>query len=166
MERADTLGDQIAVAVDAAQYLTFSLGGNEFAVEILRVQEIRGSSPITTLPNAPDYVEGVMNLRGSIIPVLDLRARLAMGGGGGRGPAGVIIVATAGSQVKGMFVDSVSDVVSIPAAEIQQPPDLDTPAGPRFVKGLANVADRLVVLLDLDQVLGKDDEDARPADAR
>ena len=165
MESADTLGSQVAVAVDAAQYLTFSLGGNEFAVEILRVQEIRGSSPITTLPNAPDYVEGVMNLRGSIIPVLNLRARLAMGSGG-RVSAGVIIVATTGSQVKGMSVDAVSDVVSIPATEIQQPPDLDTPAGPQFVKGLANVADRLVILLDLDQVLGKDDEDASPKGAR
>ena len=165
MESADTLEGQIAVAVDTAQYLTFSLAANEFAVEILRVQEIRGSSPITALPNAPCYVEGVMNLRGSIIPVLDLRARLAMGGGG-RVSAGVIIVATAGSQVKGMSVDAVSDVVSIPAAEIQQPPDLDTPPGPRFVKGLANVADRLVILLDLDQVLGKDDEDARPAGVR
>ena len=106
-----------------------------------------------------------MNLRGSIIPVLDLRARLAMGDGS-RVPGGVIIVATVGSQVNGMAVDAVSDVVSIPAAEIQPPPDLDAPPGPRFVKGLVKVADKLVILLDLDEVLGKDDGEARPAGAR
>jgi purine-binding chemotaxis protein CheW len=165
MNRADTLSNEVGFAADAVQYLTFSLAGDEYAVEILQVQEIRGSAPITALPNAPGYVKGVMNLRGSIIPVVDLRARLAMGDGG-RGAAGVIVVVTVGGKVKGMVVDAVSDVVVIPTAEIQPPPDLDTPAGPRFVKGLAKAGDKLVILLDLDQVLGKDDGDPRPAPAR
>lgn len=164
MERADSLATEISFAADAAQYLTFSLGGDEYAVEILKVQEIRSSSPITALPNAPGYVKGVMNLRGSIIPVVDLRARLAMGEAG-RVPTGVIVVVTVGSKVKGMIVDAVSDVVGIPASEIQPPPDLDTPPGPRFVKGLAKAGDKLVILLDLDQVLGTDDGDARAARA-
>jgi purine-binding chemotaxis protein CheW len=164
MNRADTLSNEVGLLADAVQYLTFSLGSDEYAVEILQVQEIRGSSPITALPNAPGYVKGVMNLRGSIVPVVDLRARLAMGDG--RGSAGVIIVVTVGGKVKGMVVDAVSDVVVIPTAEIQPPPDLDAPVGPRFVKGLAKTGDKLVILLDLDQVLGKDEGDPRPAPAR
>ncbi len=164
MDRAEVLAHEISPAAEAAQYLTFSLGGEEYGVDILKVQEIRGSSPITALPNSPGYVKGVMNLRGSIIPVVDLRARLGMGDGG-RAAAGVIVVVTVGSKVKGMIVDTVSDVVGIPAAEIQPPPDLETPPGPRFVKGLAKGGDKLVVLLDLDQVLGMNDGDARPTGA-
>jgi purine-binding chemotaxis protein CheW len=163
--RGEALESRIGGAADSGQYLVFSLGGDEFAVEILRVQEIRGAAPITALPNAPAYVTGVMNLRGSIIPVVDLRARLGSSSGGGAS-SGVIIVVTVGSQVKGMAVDAVSDVVSIPAAEIQPPPELDAVPGPRFVKGLTAVADKLVILLDLDEVLGTDDGDARPAGAR
>ena len=165
MARGEALESRIGVAADPAQYLVFSLGDDEFAVEILRVQEIRGAAPITALPNAPVYVTGVMNLRGSIIPVVDLRARLGSVSGG-RTSSGVIIVVTVGSQVKGMAVDAVSDVVSIPAAEIQPPPELDAVPGPRCVRGLTAVADKLVILLDLDQVLGTDDGDARPAGAR
>ena len=164
MDQTSTLGSPVSFAADGTQYLTFSLGDDEYGVEILKVQEIRCSSPITPLPNTPAHVRGVMNLRGSIIPVLDLRSRLGMGEAEGKS-AGVIIVVTVGIQVKGMVVDAVSDVVGIPAAEIQPPPDLDNPSGARFVKGLAKTGDKLVILLDLEQVLGRDDGDARPAGA-
>jgi purine-binding chemotaxis protein CheW len=164
MDQTSTLGSPVSFAADGAQYLTFSLGDDEYGVEILKVQEIRGSSPITPLPNTPAHIRGVMNLRGSIIPVVDLRSRLGMGDAGDKA-AGVIIVVTVGTQVKGMVVDGVSDVVGIPAAEIQPPPDLDTPSGARFVKGLAKIGDKLVILLDSEQVLGRDDADARPAGA-
>jgi purine-binding chemotaxis protein CheW len=164
MDQTSTLGSPVSFAADGAQYLTFSLGDDEYGVEILKVQEIRGSSPITPLPNTPGHIRGVMNLRGSIIPVVDLRSRLGMGNAGDKS-AGVIIVVTVGTQVKGMVVDGVSDVVGIPAAEIKPPPDLDTPSGARFVKGLATIGDKLVILLDSEQVLGRDDEDACPAGA-
>ncbi len=164
MDQASTLGSPVSVTADGAQYLTFSLGDDAYGVEILKVQEIRGSSPITPLPNTPAHIRGVINLRGSIIPVVDLRSRLGMGNGADK-PASVVIVVTVGPQVKGMLVDAVSDVVDIPAAEIQPPPDVDTPSAARFVKGLTKTGDKLVILLDLDQVFGRDGGDPRPARA-
>ncbi|HET7875668.1 MAG TPA: chemotaxis protein CheW, partial [Methylomirabilota bacterium] len=78
MQRPIVLGNQVSFAAEGTQYLTFTLGGEEYGVEILKVQEIRGYSPITPLPNTPGYVKGMMNLRGTIIPVVDLRSRLSM----------------------------------------------------------------------------------------
>ena len=156
MQRSEVLGSQVSFGADGTQYLTFALGGEEYGIEILRVQEIRGYSPITPLPNTPGYVKGMMNLRGTIIPVVDLRSRLSITAAE-PGPFTVIIVVRVGTKVKGMIVDAVSDVVSIPATEIQAPPDFGTRPEARFVKGLAGAGDKLLVLLDLDQALLKDD---------
>jgi purine-binding chemotaxis protein CheW len=156
MQRPDLLGGQVSFAADGPQYLTFLLGGEEYGIEILKVQEIRGYSPITPLPNTPGYVKGIMNLRGTIIPVVDLRSRLSMRAME-PGPFTVIIVVKVGTKVKGMIVDAVSDVVSIPATEIQAPPDFGSQPEARFVKGLAGAGEKLLVLLDLDQALVGDD---------
>jgi purine-binding chemotaxis protein CheW len=142
-------------ATDGDQYLTFALGDGEYAVEILTVQEIRGYSAITAIPNTPAYVKGVMNLRGTVVPVVDLRAKLGMATAEDT-PFTVIIVVTVGARVMGVVVDAVSDVLNIPAADVQPTPDFGGAVDADFITGMAKAGDKLVVLLDLDRVLGAD----------
>jgi purine-binding chemotaxis protein CheW len=152
----------MASAQDAAaksQFLTFILGAEQFGVEILKVQEIKGYSAVTPIPNAPLYIKGVMNLRGTVVPVVDLRVKFGME------PAEydkftVIIVVTVGSKVMGLMVDAVSDVLDIPAAEIRMAPDLGVRVDTRFISGLANVGDRMAVLLDIERLLNEEEATA------
>jgi purine-binding chemotaxis protein CheW len=143
------------------QYLTFRLGEAEYGVPILAVQELKGQSNITPIPNAPPHLAGVMNLRGMIVPVVDLRVKFSL-------PDAVydrftvIVLVSVGAKIVGMVVDAVSDVLDIPAAEIQAVPDLGAQVDAGFVSGLARVGDKLVVLLDVAKVL---DGDARFAPA-
>lgn len=140
-------------ATDGNQYLTFSLDRETYGIEILRVQEIRGYSAATPIPNAPPWVRGIMNLRGTIVPVIDLRAKLGL-------PSSaynrftVIIVVNVGTRVIGLIVDAVSDVLTFSPQEVQPAPDLGGGSDGRFARGIARVQDSLVVLLDLERVLG------------
>jgi purine-binding chemotaxis protein CheW len=153
MEQLDTLSNQISFATDGSQYLTFRLGQEEYGVEILKVQEIKGYSAITPVPNTPAYFKGVMNLRGTIVPVVDLRAKFGM-------PEAeynqftVIIVLMVGTKVMGLIVDAVSDVLNIPKKDIQPTPDFGAQVDAQFINGMAKAGDKLVVLLDIDRVLG------------
>ena len=153
MEQLDTLNSQISFATDGSQYLTFTLGAEEYGVEILKVQEIKGYSAITPIPNTPSYVKGVMNLRGAIIPIVDLRAKLAMSEAA-YNQFTVIIVVRVGAKTVGVVVDAVSDVLNIPTKDIQPTPDFGAQVDARFISGLAKSGERLVVLLDIDKVLG------------
>jgi purine-binding chemotaxis protein CheW len=153
MEQLDTLNSQISFATDGSQYLTFTLGTEEYGVEILKVQEIKGYSAITPIPNTPSYVKGVMNLRGAIIPIVDLRAKLAMSEAA-YNQFTVIIVVRVGAKTVGVVVDAVSDVLNIPTKDIQPTPDFGAQVDARFISGLAKAGERLVVLLDIDKVLG------------
>jgi purine-binding chemotaxis protein CheW len=152
MEHLDTLGSQISFATDGSQYLTFTLGQEEYGVEILKVQEIKGYSAITPIPNTPAYLKGVMNLRGTIIPVVDLRAKFAMTAAE-YNQFTVIIVVTVGRKIMGLVVDAVSDVLNIPRTDIQETPDFGAQVDARFINGMAKAGDKLVVLLDIDKVL-------------
>ncbi len=140
---------------DVHQYLTFMLGQEQYGIEILKVQEIKGYTPPTPIPNAPAFVRGVMNLRGTVVPVADLRARLGM-------PATendqftVVIVVTVGSKVFGLVVDAVSDVLDIPGNDIEPRPDLGSGADITYLKGMAKTAERLIALLDIEELLGKE----------
>jgi purine-binding chemotaxis protein CheW len=156
MEQLDTLGNQISFATDGSQYLTFRLGDEEYGVEILKVQEIKGYSTVTPIPSTPSYVKGVMNLRGTIIPVLDLRSKLAMSEAE-YNQFTVIIVVTVGSRVIGLIVDAVSDVLNIPKEDIQATPDFGSEVDARFIQGLAKAGDKLMALLAIERVLGEDD---------
>lgn len=142
--------------MDGSQYLTFALGDEEYGVEILKIQEIRGYAPITPIPNTPAHIKGVMNLRGSIIPVVDLRRTLGMPTAEYT-PFTVIIVLHVGSRVMGLIVDAVSDVLDVARADIHPTPDFGTRIDARFIQGMARVGDKLVVLLDIDRVLAEDE---------
>ena len=140
-------------SLESGQYLTFSLGSEAYGVDILRVQEIKGYTAVTPIPNAPAYLKGVMNLRGTVIPVVDLRLRFGME------PADyttftVIIVVTIGARVMGLVVDAVSDVLDIAAGDVEPPPDFGGQVDARCLSGLAKAGDRLVVLLDIERVVG------------
>jgi purine-binding chemotaxis protein CheW len=138
------------------QYLTFSLDTEEYGIEILRVQEIRSTGAITPIPNMPSYLRGVMNLRGTIIPVVDLRAKLGMAATAATDFTAIVVV-TVGTKIVGLIVDAVSDVLDIPASDIQPPPDFGGHVDTRFINALARANERLVLLLDIERVLGAED---------
>ena len=153
MEQLDTLSSQISFATDGSQYLTFRLGQEEYGVEILKVQEIKGYSAITPVPNMPAYFKGVMNLRGTIVPVVDLRAKFQMAEAE-YNQFTVIIVLTVGAKVMGLIVDAVSDVLNIPRVDIQATPEFGAEVDAGFISGMAKAGEKLVVLLDIERVLG------------
>lgn len=156
MEQLDALSTQIGFATDGSQYLTFTLGQEEYGVEILKVQEIKGALAITPIPNTPEHIKGVMNLRGTIIPVVDLRRKFGLQAGEANAFT-VIIVVKVGPKVMGLIVDGVSDVLNIPITDIQATPDFGSQVDARFISGMAKAGERLVVLLDIDRVLGSED---------
>jgi purine-binding chemotaxis protein CheW len=140
---------------DVSQYLTFSLGQEEFGIEILRVQEIKGYSAVTAIPNLPPYIKGVMNLRGTVVPVLDLRAKFGMSDSEYTRFT-VIIVVNIGSRVVGLIVDAVSDVMDVAASELVPAPDLGPGVDTSFLTGMAKSQDRLISLLAMERVVGMD----------
>ncbi len=142
-----------ASADGASQFLTFTLDDQDFGIEILRVQEIKNFTKVTPIPNTPDCIKGVMNLRGTIVPIVDLRKKFNM-------PSTeysqftVIIVVNVGDKIMGLIVDAVSDVLNVEGDAIEGAPDLGT-IDTSFIKGLAKSGDRLVTLLDIERLLGE-----------
>ena len=141
------------------QVLTFCLGSETYAVDILLVQEIRGWAPVTRLPQAPTYMLGMLNLRGSIVPVIDMRVRFGLEQAPFT-PLTVIVVlsvqTSSGRREFGLVVDSVSDVVDIDTAELKETPSLGSKASVELIKGLAAVADRMLILLNVDELIRRD----------
>lgn len=140
---------------DGGQSFTFTLGHETYGVEILKVQEIRGYSAITPIPNTPAHVRGVMNLRAAIIPVVALRLQFGMAESE-YNQVTVIVVVTVGSKTVGVIVDSVSDVLNMARADAQETPDLGAQVDASFISGIAKSGEKLVALLDIDRVLGRD----------
>jgi purine-binding chemotaxis protein CheW len=143
-------------AAAGAQYLTFVCGGEEYGVEILRVQEIKGWDHVTRVPYAPPYVLGVMNLRGMIVPVIDLRTRLKLPKRDFDASTVVIVVrvrSSRGEKTIGIVVDAVSEVYSIVADAIQPVPELGGIAAGSCVRGIATVDGKMVMLLDIDSLV-------------
>ena len=143
-------------AAESHQVLTFVLGSETYGVDILRVQEIRGWSAVTKIPHAPAHVLGVLNLRGSIVPIVDLRMRFALERAEYTAITVIIVVSVnsrAGRRDFGVVVDGVSDVVDVNTAEVKPAPDLGSRSATDFIRGLVPVSDRMVVLLDIDRLI-------------
>ena len=138
------------------QYLTFTLDRHTFGVDILRVQELKGFTAITPLPNTAPHVRGVMNLRGTIVPVVDLRTRFDLKPGT-YNKSTVIVVVSVGARVIGLGVDAVSDVLTLNDGEVQPPPSIGMPIDAQMVSGLAQLDEQLVVLLDVDRILAPEE---------
>jgi purine-binding chemotaxis protein CheW len=147
--------DVSGIAADGNQFLTFTLGAEEYGIEILKVQEIKGYTAFTPIPNAPSYIKGVINLRGTVVPVVDLRIKFAMSEAE-YNQFTVVIVVTVGTRVFGLVVDAVSDVLNIPREAIEATPHLGRDVDTSFMTGMAKSNDKLIALLDIDKLIGKD----------
>jgi purine-binding chemotaxis protein CheW len=152
--RAEARADQPQPHADGAagEFLTFALGGEEYGVEILKVQEIRGYDAPTRLPDAPDYIRGVVNLRGTIVPVVDMRVKFRLANAD-CGPTTVMIVLHLGARVVGMVVDSVSDVVRLDAAQVREVPELGAAIDRQFLTGIGTLDERMLILLDIERLM-------------
>jgi purine-binding chemotaxis protein CheW len=135
------------------QLVGFHVGGEEFALDILRVQEIIRLQDLTRVPNSPEFVDGVMNLRGKIIPVIALRKRFGLDHVPPDKQTRIVVVEIKGT-VLGFVVDSVSEVLRIPAATVEPPPRLGK-VDQEYVSGVGKLDDRLLILLDLDRLMGE-----------
>jgi purine-binding chemotaxis protein CheW len=133
------------------QFITFRIGKEEYGVDIMAVREIKGWAPATRLPNSPHYVRGVMNLRGLMVPIYDLRARF----GGGETEitrTHVNIIVKVGERVFGVLVDAVSDILTIPEDQIKPAPEMDTTVDSTYLRGLVTIKERMVALLILEKL--------------
>ena len=146
-------------AAGSQQVLTFVLGNETYGVDILRVQEIRGFSAVTKIPHAPSHVLGVLNLRGSIVPIVDLRMRFSLERAEYNAVTVIIVLSVQSANGRrdfGVVVDGVSDVVDVNKAEVRPAPELGSASATEYILGLVPVADRMVVLLDIDCLIGND----------
>jgi purine-binding chemotaxis protein CheW len=145
-----------ATTPGSQQVLTFVLGSETYGVDILRVQEIRGWSAVTKIPHAPSHVLGVLNLRGSIVPIVDMRMQFNLERAEYTAVTVIIVLSVqsrAGRRDFGVVVDGVSDVVTLNEAQVKPAPDLGSRAATEHIRGLMPVADRMVVLLDIDRLI-------------
>ncbi len=155
-KQVDELTSQAAEGDAAGQYLTFLLAGEEYGVEILRVQEIKGWDSATPIPNTPEHVLGVLNLRGAVVPIIDLRKRFELESIP-YGPTTVVIVVKmindGHERTVGLVVDAVSEVYKLETGEIQPAPDMGGSINTEFVRGLATVEEKMLILLEVDEIV-------------
>jgi purine-binding chemotaxis protein CheW len=150
---------EMVAASSSQQVLTFTLGAETYGVDILRVQEIRGWAPVTRIPQSPPHVLGVLNLRGSIVPIIDLRRRFSLERAEYTAITVIIVLSVkSGNSLHdiGVVVDGVSDVIDIDTASIKPPPDLGGQINTEFIRGLAAVSEHMVMLLDVDHLIEGD----------
>jgi purine-binding chemotaxis protein CheW len=148
------------------QVLTFVLGNETYGVDILRVQEIRGWSIVTKIPQSPPHVLGVLNLRGSIVPIVDLRMRFSLERAEYTAVTVIIVLSVVSGASRrdfGVVVDGVSDVVDVNDGNVRPAPDFGARAATSYIRGLVPVAERMVVLLDIDRLIGADLESLESA---
>jgi purine-binding chemotaxis protein CheW len=140
----------------ARQYLTFTVGAGEYGVDIMKVREIRGWSETTRIPNSPEYMRGVINLRGLVIPIFDLRTRFHQGITEVT-EKNVVIVLAVGNRTIGILVDTVSDILNIDASELKEAPTTsDTDIDDRYVQGLISVKNKMVIILYTDSLFDQE----------
>ena len=146
-----------AAAQGSSEYLTFRLGAEEYGIDILRVQEIRSFEEPTRIANSPPHIKGVVNLRGVIVPVVDLRIKLSCEKIG-YDSFTVVIVLNVKGRVVGAVVDSVSDVLELPHKEIRPAPDMaGSSVDTAFITGIASVGERMLILMDIEQLMSSAD---------
>jgi len=141
------------------ELMAFRIGAQEFCIDIVSVREIRGWTPATALPHSPEFVRGVINLRGAVLPIVDLAARLGLES---VEPTSrhVIIVAQVGRQIIGLLVDAVSEILTVPDGAVQQTPDVASEMAKTFVRGVLAISGRMISLVALDEILPKTLRDA------
>ncbi|CAN5240458.1 chemotaxis protein CheW [soil metagenome] len=134
------------------EFLAFTLAKEEYGIDILKVQEIRGYEAVTRIANAPEFVKGVVNLRGIIVPIVDMRIKFKLGE-----PTydqfTVVIILNIGHRVMGMVVDSVSDVITLTPGQVRPAPEMGTTFGTDYLIGLGTIDDRMLILIDIEKLM-------------
>nr|WP_211217196.1 chemotaxis protein CheW [Psychromonas ossibalaenae] len=133
-------------------YLTFTLGDEEYGIDILTVQEIRGYDSVTSIANMPDFIKGVINLRGIIVPIVDMRIKFNLGDVTYHEMT-VVIVLNIADRVVGMVVDGVSDVISLSSEQIKEAPEFGAVLDTKYIKGLGVVDQRMLILIDIENLM-------------
>ena len=151
MEKLDDL-----TSAGAREYLTFRLDQEEYGIDILKVQEIRGYEPPTRVADAPNFIKGVVNLRGTIVPIVDMRLKFNCANAE-YNTFTVVIVLNLRNRIVGIVVDSVSDVMELPPENLKPAPDLDSGIDSGAVLGLGSLGDRMLILLDIERLMSASD---------
>jgi purine-binding chemotaxis protein CheW len=145
-----------AVTPETLQFLAFTLGDEEYGVDIQKVQELRGYDAVTRIANAPDFIKGVVNLRGIIVPIIDMRIKFQLGM-----PTydqfTVVIILNIGHRTIGMVVDNVSDVLTLQPEEIKPAPEMGTAIDTDYLIGLGTLDSRMLILIDIDRLMSSSD---------
>jgi purine-binding chemotaxis protein CheW len=153
-ENQDAASDPNMLTAGRSQFISFKIGEEEYAIDIMAVREIKGWSPTTTLPSQPSYVRGVMNLRGAIIPIFDLRRRFDMGVTNASASHVVIVVAVQDRHI-GLLVDAVSDILTIETGDIRPVPDSNSGENVDFLAGIVSIKESMVVIISLDKLFAR-----------
>lgn len=137
---------------NSRELLTFTLGGEEYGIDILKVQEIRGYDAVTAIANTPDFIKGVINLRGIIVPIVDMRIKFRLGNAE-YDQFTVVIILNVANRVVGMVVDGVSDVITLTPEQIRPAPEFGSAIDTRYVMGLGTVDERMLILVDIEKLM-------------
>ncbi len=151
-------GKKITLDAELIQLVTFSIGEEEFGVDILKVQEIIRTMEITKVPRAPLFVEGVINLRGKVIPIIDLRSKFGLQTREHDQHTRIIVIEI-NDMIVGFVVDSVSEVLRIPASTVEPPPPVVSGLESEYINGVGKLEDRLLILLDLNRLLSGEEQE-------
>lgn len=145
-------GEKAECDIDSQEFLAFTLGKEEYGIDILKVQEIRGYETVTKIANSPDFIKGVVNLRGIIVPIVDMRIKFNLGE-----PSydqfTVVIILNISGRVVGMVVDSVSDVITLSPEQIKPSPEMGTALNTDYLIGLGTIDQRMLILVDIDKLM-------------
>src|SRR5512135_3772263 len=141
---------------EGRELLTFTLGNEEYGIDILKVQEIRGYDAVTTIANAPDFIKGVINLRGIIVPIVDMRIKFHLGKVE-YDQFTVVIILNVAHRVVGIVVDGVSDVIALTPDQIKPSPEFSSTLDTQYITGLGTVDDRMIILMDIERLLSSKD---------
>lgn len=149
-------GRETSAAPIPLEYLTFTLGDEEYGIDILKVQEIRGYDAVTRIANTPEFIKGVINLRGVIVPIVDMRIKFRLGA-----PEydefTVVIIVTVLGRIVGIVVDGVSDVADLDPGQIKSPPEMGAVLDTRYITGLGTLDDRMLILVDIEKLLSSEE---------
>ncbi|SEQ94664.1 purine-binding chemotaxis protein CheW [Nitrosomonas sp. Nm51] len=150
----DTAGNP--PAVNASEFLTFRLGNEEYGIDILKVQEIRGYDAITQIANSPEFIKGVVNLRGVIVPIIDMRIKFKLGTVE-YDQFTVVIILNVSDRVMGIVVDGVSDVIRLDMEQVRATPEFGSVIDTKYIMGLGTIDERMLILVNIEKLMASDD---------
>ncbi|MCK9202566.1 MAG: chemotaxis protein CheW [Gallionella sp.] len=148
----------LAASGNSRELLTFTLGNEEYGIDILKVQEIRGYDAVTTIANSPDFIKGVINLRGIIVPIIDMRIKFSLGNVTYNNLT-VVIILNIANRVVGIVVDGVSDVIALTPDQLKPAPEFSGTMDTQYITGLGTVDERMIIVVDIEKLMTSRDMD-------